>query len=158
MPCDLVQDLGCRQAVFGQNLTFKVLMWTCKWGQGHQHNITSNPVPIMYLCRFGQNPLIGSEDIVQTRSYAAADTDADVDADRIRTKSNMPPPPLRLGDIMKAFKTMAKHYNSNKITNTLSMRNYPTHLQICVHWTTKYETRLNLCVVISCPIKDVIVF
>ena len=42
----------------------------------------------MCLCQFCQIPAIGSEDRVQTRSYA--------DADRIRTKSTMPqlPPPL----------------------------------------------------------------
>ena len=40
----------------------------------------------MCLCQFGQIPPIGSEERVQTRSYA--------DADRIRTKSTMPPLPL----------------------------------------------------------------
>ena len=39
----------------------------------------------MCLCQFGQIPTIGSEERVQTRSYA--------DADRIRTKSTMPPLP-----------------------------------------------------------------
>ena len=44
----------------------------------------------MRLRKVGQNPLIGSGDRVQTRSY--------VDADGIRTKSNVSPPlPLRLG-------------------------------------------------------------
>ena len=37
--------LGCRQAVLGQNLTFKALVWPWKWGQGHQNLITSLPRP-----------------------------------------------------------------------------------------------------------------
>ena len=65
-----------------ENLTFKVLVWPVKWGQGHQNLITSLfPLPIICLCKFGQNPPIGLGDRVQTRSYA--------DADRIRTKSSM---------------------------------------------------------------------
>ena len=44
------------------------------------------PIPVMCLCQFGQNPLIGSEDRVQKRSFADADANADVD-----TTSNMPP-------------------------------------------------------------------
>ena len=43
----------------------------------------------MCLCKFGQNPQIGSGDRVQRRSNA--------DADVICTKSNMSPPPLLLG-------------------------------------------------------------
>ena len=30
---------------FGQNLTFKVLVWPWKWGQGHQNLIISSPCP-----------------------------------------------------------------------------------------------------------------
>ena len=40
----------------------------------------------MCLCQFGQIPPIGSEESVQTRSYA--------DADRIRTKNTMSPLPF----------------------------------------------------------------
>ena len=40
----------------------------------------------MCLCKFGQNPPIGSGDRVQTMSNAGADSD------RIRTKSSVPPP------------------------------------------------------------------
>ena len=61
---------------------FKVLVWPWKCGQkGHQNLITSFPLPIMCLCKFGQNLPIGSWDRVQTRSYA--------DANKICTKSNM---------------------------------------------------------------------
>ena len=41
----LVQEIGCRQAIFGQNLTFKVLVWPWKRGWGHQNLITSSPHP-----------------------------------------------------------------------------------------------------------------
>ena len=41
----------------------------------------------MCLCKFGQNPPIGSGDKVQTSSNA--DADADTNTDRIGTKSNM---------------------------------------------------------------------
>ena len=33
-------------SLFGQNFTFKVLVWPWKWGQGHQNLITSFPCPI----------------------------------------------------------------------------------------------------------------
>ena len=49
--------------------------------------------PIMYICKFGENPSISSRDMVQTRSCAAVDADAD----RIRTKSNMSPPMVEGG-------------------------------------------------------------
>ena len=41
----------------------------------------------MYLCKFGQNPSIGSKDNARKRS------NADADPDGIRTKNNMSPPP-----------------------------------------------------------------
>ena len=64
---------------------FKVLVWPWKWGQGHKNLITSFSLPIMCLCKFGENPPIGSGDRVQKMSTA--------DAGGIRTKSNMPPSP-----------------------------------------------------------------
>ena len=48
----LVQVIGC-----SQNLTFKVLVWPWKWGQGHQN----------LSIAIGENPPIGSGDRVQTR-------------------------------------------------------------------------------------------
>ena len=51
---------------------------------------TRSALPTVYLCKFGQNPSIGSKDNVPKRSYA--DADADADADGIRTKNNMSPP------------------------------------------------------------------
>ena len=51
---------------WGQNLTFKVLVWPRKWGQGHQNLTISSHVSVVFLCKFGQNPPIGSGDRVQT--------------------------------------------------------------------------------------------
>ena len=62
----MVQAIGCRQ-VFGQNLTFKVLVWPWKWGQCH-HNLN-----ISLSCLSGvsvqvwSNTSVGSGDRVQTR-------------------------------------------------------------------------------------------
>ena len=39
----LVQEVGCRHALFGPNLTFKVLVWPLKWGHGHKNLTTSFP-------------------------------------------------------------------------------------------------------------------
>ena len=50
----------------------------------------------MYLCKFSQNPSIGSIDIASERSYA------DADADGIRTKNNMSPT-FCWGDIIIYF-------------------------------------------------------
>ena len=52
-----------------------------------------SPIPVMRLCQFGQNPPIGSEDRVQTRSYAEAH------AHRIHPKSSMSPLLFGCGDI-----------------------------------------------------------
>ena len=41
----------------------------------------------MFLCKFGQNPLTGSEDNARKRSCIDAGTDADM----IHSKTNMPP-------------------------------------------------------------------
>ena len=65
----------------GQNLTISKCWYELEMRSGHQNLITSFSLPIMCLCKFGQNPSIGSGDRVQTRSYA------DTDADRIRTKT-----------------------------------------------------------------------
>ena len=54
---------------FGQNLTFKVLVWPWKWGQGHQ-NLTISFSSLMwcfYASLVKKNPPIGSGDRVQTR-------------------------------------------------------------------------------------------
>ena len=62
---------------FGQNLTFKMLVWPWKWGQGHQNLIISflclsgvvkihqliqeiECRSLVKLCKFGQNPPTGS--------------------------------------------------------------------------------------------------
>ena len=48
----------------------------------------------MWMCKFGQNPPIGSEDRVQTRSYVDADDGG------IHTKSNIHPLPFGWGDVI----------------------------------------------------------
>ena len=48
---------------------------------------TLSLLPTVYLCKFGQNPITGSEDNALKQSY----TDAGTDADGIHTKINMPP-------------------------------------------------------------------
>ena len=88
--CHSVQEIvGCRQAFWSNFEDFKVLMWPWKWGKGHQNLITIFSLPMMRLCKFGQNPPIGTGDRVQTRGYA--------DTDRICTKSNMSPLPFGWG-------------------------------------------------------------
>ena len=84
-----IRHFGARDRVqttlnFGSTFeNFNVPLWPWKWGQGHQNLITSFPLPIVCLCKFGQNPPTSSEDRVQTRSY--------VDANGICTKSNQSP-------------------------------------------------------------------
>ena len=51
--------------LFGQNLTFKVLVWPWKWGKCHQNLILSSPCSVVFLCKFGQNPPICSGERVQ---------------------------------------------------------------------------------------------
>ena len=51
---------------FVQNLTFKVMLWPWKWGKGNQKLFLSH-VSVVFLCKFGQNPPIGSGDRVLTR-------------------------------------------------------------------------------------------
>ena len=43
------------------------LMWPWKWGQGHQNLIISSHVSVVFRCKFGQNPPVGSGGRVQTR-------------------------------------------------------------------------------------------
>ena len=62
------------------------------WTKVTKTESTRSALPTVYLCKFGQNPFIGSKDNARKRSYA----DANADTDRIRTKNNMSPL-LRLG-------------------------------------------------------------
>ena len=85
----LVQEIGCRQAFLGQNLKIS----KCCCDLENEVKVTKTQIllsslPIMCLCKFGQNPPIGSGDKVQTMS------NADTDADMIHTKNNMSNSPL----------------------------------------------------------------
>ena len=66
-----------------------------------------------FLCQFGLNPSSGSEDIVQTKSYA--------DADGIHTKNNMSPTPSEGGhnEILMSIKDR----NSVKILRKMTGNN-----------------------------------
>ena len=79
-------SFGSRGRCFWQKLTFRLLVWPWIWGQGHQNLIISFPHPNNVSMPVWSNSPIGSEERVQTRSYA--------DADRIRTKNTMPQLPF----------------------------------------------------------------
>ena len=88
----LVQETGCRQAFFGQNLKIS----KCCCDREDEVKVTKIYslfffLRIMCLCKFGQNPPIGSGDRMQTMSIADADTNG------IHTKSNMSPLPFGWG-------------------------------------------------------------
>ena len=50
-------------------MKFKVLVWPCKRGQGHPKLTIFSHLPMVFLCKFGQNPPIGSGDRVQTKFF-----------------------------------------------------------------------------------------
>ena len=60
---------------FWSKYGFKVLVWHWKWGQRQSHQYLKvtkilsflSYVSVMFLCKFGQNPPIGSGDRVRTR-------------------------------------------------------------------------------------------
>ena len=62
----LVQEIGCSQAFWSQ-FDIQSAGVTLKMSQGHQNLNISSHVPIVFLCKCGQNPLIVSGDKVQTR-------------------------------------------------------------------------------------------
>ena len=57
--------------------------------------VNSFPLPTMYLCKFGQNAITGSEDNSRKRSYI----DASTDADRIHSKTILSPLGLGVGGL-----------------------------------------------------------
>ena len=108
-PESMVQEIACRQVVFGQNLTFKVLVWPWKWGQGHQNLITSysHPNNVSVPVWLKIHPLVQKTECRQEATGM-----------RMRTLTGSAPkaicpPPVRLGDI-KSDKKIYKSYFSLK--------------------------------------------
>ena len=97
----------------------------------------------MYLCKFGQNPSIGSKDNAWKRSYA--DADADADSDGIRTINNMSPPfgwgghneqlkfHAQLSWEWKKFYNLSKFtYSGNQNIFTWVKNHSILHRQVCI--------------------------
>ena len=63
----LVQEIGCRQAFSGQNLSYKVLVWPWKWRQVHQDLTISSPCLSSVSVQVWPKSTIRSSDSLQTR-------------------------------------------------------------------------------------------